>query len=462
MGRPILVVGVSLSVGLWLWQSWHESIMQFGEFSLVGAIAVGAGFWLWKQNNSSASVSQILSPLDTEAVEVAIATAEKTIDYLEAEAESFEVGELRTKLNELPELLHRENLQVVITGGKKVGKTSLQEILGATEEGNVSWQEISVEEEVPVTADLVLYLTGGDLTDSELQVIEKLNGDRHHILLLLNKQDCYLPEEGMAILQQLRMRVKGVLVKENVLGIAAAPDEVKVRQHQEDGSIEEWWEPQQPEVEALHFPLQRMLSQDKEQLVLASTWRQAMALQQEVKEIINDLRRNRALPIMEKYQWLAAATAFANPVPALDMLATAAINAQLVMDLGAIYQHKFSLAQGRNAAGTLGKLMVQLGLVELSTQTIGGVLKSHTFTYMAGGAVQGVSAAYLTRLAGLSLMAYFQEQQLDSSCSEGFDLTKLGEKLQAVFQSNQRQAFLQGFVKQALSFKVATPLNLPS
>ncbi len=95
--------------------------------------------------------------------------------------------------------------------------------------------------------------------------------------------------------------------------------------------------------------------------------------------------------------------------------------------------------------------MVQLGLVELSTQTIGSILKSHGLTYVAGGAVQGVSAAYLTRLAGLSLMAYFQEQQLDSSCGEGFNFAKLGEKLQAVFQSNQRQAFLQGFVKQVMA-----------
>ncbi|MGB3692742.1 MAG: DUF697 domain-containing protein [Spirulinaceae cyanobacterium] len=454
MRRPILVGGVSLSLGLWLWQSWHESIMQVGEFGLVGAIALGTGFWLWKQKSSfssSVSVSEVLSPVDQETVEAAIATAEKTIDYLESEADSFAVEALRVKLNQLPELLHREVLQVAIAGGKKVGKSSLQAILGAGEEEDIIWQEIPVEEKVPVAADLVLYLTGGDITDSELKVLQKLSGNRYGILLLLNKQDCYLPEEGMAIIQQLRRRIEGVLVKENVLGIAAAPGDVKVRQHQEDGAVEEWWEPQQPDIEGLHFPLQQLLKEEKEQLVWATTWRQAMALQEEAKEVINNLRRDRALPIMEKYQWVAAAAAFANPVPALDMLATAAINAQLVVDLGAIYQQKFSLAQAQNAAGTLGKLMVQLGLVELSTQTIGSILKSHGLTYVAGGAVQGVSAAYLTRLAGLSLMAYFQEQQLDSSCGEGFNFAKLGEKLQAVFQSNQRQAFLQGFVKQVMA-----------
>ena len=33
--------------------------------------------------------------------------------------------------------------------------------------------------------------------------------------------------------------------------------------------------------------------------------------------------------MMEKYQWIAAAAAFANPVSSLDLLATAAINAQM-------------------------------------------------------------------------------------------------------------------------------------
>jgi hypothetical protein len=90
--------------------------------------------------------------------------------------------------------------------------------------------------------------------------------------------------------------------------------------------------------------------------------------------------------------------------------------------------------------------------VELSTQTIGSILKGNAFTYVAGGAVQGVSAAYLTRLAGLSLIEYFQEQEQseDSATGRSFNLDRLGEKLQKVFQQNQRTAFLQGFVKPVL------------
>ena len=450
MRKPILLGGVGISLGLWFWQSWQESLMEMGQFTMMGAMALGASFWLWQQKKPFSSLPQVFLPLDQEKVEKAIATAEETINYLASEAENFDVGELRTKLNQLPELMTREDLQVAIAGQKKVGKTSLLEILKAKEEEHVSWQEIESHQEVPDTADLVLYTTEGDLTESELKTLGKLRDSHHNILILLNKQDCYLPEEKVAILQQLKTATKAILPQENILAISATPSELKVRKYGEDGSIEEWWEPQQPEIATLNQRLSEVLTQEKEQLVWAATWRQAIALQKQAQEILNSLRRDRALPIIEKYQWIAAATALANPVPALDLLATAAINAQLVIDLGAIYQQKLSLAQGQNAAGTLGKLMVKLGLVELSTQTIGSLLKGNTFTYLAGGAVQGISAAYLTRLAGLSLIAYFQEQSLNKSVNEGFNFNKLGEKLKIVFQNNQRQAFLQDFVKQGM------------
>ena len=133
----------------------------------------------------------------------------------------------------------------------------------------------------------------------------------------------------------------------------------------------------------------------------------------------------------------------------MDLLATAAINAQLVIELGAIYQQKFSLQQAQEVAGTMGSLMLKLGLVELSTKAVSTVLKSNAVTFVAGGVVQGVSAAYLTRLAGYSLIEYFQQQEVEASTT-GLNLDKLGQTLQNVFGQNQQMAFLQGFVKQSV------------
>jgi uncharacterized protein (DUF697 family) len=178
--------------------------------------------------------------------------------------------------------------------------------------------------------------------------------------------------------------------------------------------------------------------------------RKALLLKAEAKNYLNGIRRDRANPVIEQYQWIAAAAAFANPVPALDILATAAINAQMIVDLGNVYQQKFSLEQAKTVAGEMGSLMLKLGLVELSSKAIGTVLKSHAVTFVAGGAVQGVSAAYLTRLAGLSLIEYFQQQEVAANTATGFNVEKLGQTLQKVFQQNQQVTFLQGFVNQGV------------
>jgi 5-enolpyruvylshikimate-3-phosphate synthase len=87
--------------------------------------------------------------------------------------------------------------------------------------------------------------------------------------------------------------------------------------------------------------LAQILVQEGQQLVWATTKRLAIELKAEAQTGLNRVRCDRAVPVIEQYQWIAAAAAFANPVPALDLLATAAINAQLVMELGAIYQQNF-------------------------------------------------------------------------------------------------------------------------
>ena len=212
----------------------------------------------------------------------------------------------------------------------------------------------------------------------------------------------------------------------------------------------QWQEETTVNIDNLISSISNILSEEKQQLILATTWREAINLKNQAKQRLNQVRQKRAMPIIEKYQWIAAASALANPVAALDLLATAAINTQLLIDLSAIYQQKFSLNQAQTASGTIGKAMVKLGLVEISTQTVGSILKSNTFTYIAGGSLQGISAAYLTRVAGLSLIEYWEEQEINNNAQENFNLAKFTEKLQQVWQQNQRTAFLQNFVKQGM------------
>lgn len=460
--KPILVGGITISLGLWALQSFQHSIMQIGEFGIAGTMVLGTGLWyLQKKVFPKQETVASLTPLSREAVENAIASTSTLLSQLETEAHQKDITALKEQVAHLPEKLERKELQLAITGGKSVGKSTLKALL----------QEMSLDKVTAITetdplfaysetinvsakdasfaSDAVLFLVNGDVKESELTTLQELRNAHSRVILIFNQQDRYIPEERAMILQQLQQRLQDLIAPEDIIPLATAPAPVKVRQHQEDGSIQEWLESSQPDLSLLQDRLTKILTSETESLVWATTWREAMQLKQQGKEILNEVRRDRALPIIEKYQWVAGATAFANPVAALDVLATVAISGQMIVDLAGVYQQKVSLSQAQTSAGALGKLMVKLGLVELSTQTVSGILKSSAVTYVAGGAVQGVSAAYLTRLAGLSLIEYFQEQDPTMTTTTGFNLDSLGQKLQNVFQQNSRTAFLQNFVQQA-------------
>ncbi|BBD66832.1 hypothetical protein NIES4072_58910 [Nostoc commune NIES-4072] len=458
--RPILVGGLGLSFSLWMLDSWHDSIVQVGEFGLLSALAVGGGLWLFQKNRPKDSLEQLDSMVvDRATVESAIAKTETVINQLAQEAENHTALKvLKEQVAQLLLELDRQEIKVAVTGGKSVGKSTLIKVLKENvETGNL----VSLEETAPLfreagdnsdadvlaevaKSDFVLFLTNGDLTDSEFQALQQLKAANQPTILVLNKQDQYLADESASVLLSLKQRMQG-----NVVATAASPIPIKVRKHEADGSVQEWMEQPAPNIQQLTQQLGE-LTQQGQRLVWLTTMRKAGLLKADAKNWLNGTRRDRATPIIEQYQWIAAAAAFANPVPALDILATAAINAQMVMDLGNIYQQKFSLEQAQTVAGTMGSLMLKLGLVELSTNAITTVLKSNAVTFVAGGVVQGVSAAYLTRVAGLSLIEYFQQQEIAIDSGTGLNLENLRQTLQKVFGQNQQIGFLQGFVKQSM------------
>ena len=459
--RPILVGGLGLSFSLWMLDSWHDSIVQVGEFGLLSALAVGGGLWLFNKNQPQLGEQLNDMVVDRAAVDKAIAQTQVIINQLAQEAANHpNLAIIRENLAKLPLELDRKEINLAVTGGKSVGKSTVIEVLKTAQ--TIPGMSLNFTETAPLfsvagensdvvtlsemqKSDFVLFLTNGDLTDSEFQVLQQLKAGKQPTLLVFNKQDQYQSDERATVFQSLKQRIGA-----NVVATAASPVPVKVRKHGEDGSFQEWMEQPTPDIQQLTQQLAAVVGQQGEQLVCNTTNRKVLLLKAEAKNCLNGVRRDQATPFIEQYQWIAAAAAFANPVPALDILATAAITAQMVIDLGNIYQQKISLEQAQQVAGTMGSLMLKLGLVELSTRAVTGILKTNVATFVAGGMVEGVSAAYLTRVAGLSLVAYFEQQEIALESGSALNLDKLRQVLQTVFQQNQKMAVLEAFVKQGV------------
>lgn len=447
--RPILVGGLGLTFSVWLLDQFVPVVPNFAGTALWMAIALGSGFWVFQKRSKKIDLKPFTFSVDRPKVEKVLAAVEARINQLaqEVSTESESVVTLRKQLAQLTTELSRQEIRTAIMGGKSVGKTSLAKLLPSVAiEGTESLEDVA-------GADIVLFLATGDLTDSEFQTVQGLMAQNHRVILALNKQDQYLPGDRPVILQQFHEKMREILSADDIVAIATQPAAFKVRQYQPDGSVQERLEQPNADIAPLQERLNKILAQQSQSLIFATSYRQAQALNDQVQAEFNRIRRDRAQPIVEQYQWVAAAAAFANPVPTLDLLATATINTQMVMDLGAVYQQKFSLDQAKNVTVTLASQMMKLGLVEFSTQAIAPLLKSNVLTYVAGGTLQGLSAAHLTQVAGLSLVEYFEEQvqSLEAGAEVRFKHDSLIQKLQAVFQKNQRTAFLQSLVDQGMN-----------
>jgi hypothetical protein len=100
---------------------------------------------------------------------------------------------------------------------------------------------------------------------------------------------------------------------------------------------------------------------------------------------------------------LVAAGVFATPIPSLDLLVLAVANGLMLQEMARPWQCGWTMAQLRAAAAELARACLALGVVEWSSQTLAGLLKWHGATWLVGGAMQALSAAYLTRVVGRAM-----------------------------------------------------------
>jgi uncharacterized protein len=441
------------------------AVVHLPGAELLGWAGVaGATLWstrkLWRREVSQPD----LRSLTAKTVNSAIAQTRLQLEQWIHEAPGQDGSAYETRLIEIEQSLTRQTLELQIVGTRAVGKTALKqrliqqadifqqrwnlaELAERTAESIVSFEDGLLPDSISQT-DVVLFVVQGDLTQVEWNALQQLQTQQKRVLLLLNKQDQYLPTQAELVLAQLRQRVQGMVAAEDVVAIATTPQPIKVRRHQPDGSYQETLETPSPQLQPLLDRMQTVAVQDVNQLVLQRAYQQTLVLQQTIQAGLNRVRRDRALPILERYQWIAAGVAFANPLPSLDMVATAAITGKMIQELAGTYQIQLSLDRATEIAGVLGKNLIQMGLVEASSQVLSLALKGNTVTYLAGGMLQGVGAAYFTRMAGLSLVELFEVHRTTESWQ--LDSTLLSQIVQRIFKASSRIDVAKDLVRQTL------------
>lgn len=432
-----------------------------GALILASLGALGTATWWWRSLGAEPGRrSRRLRQATPARIERELAKAEKAMTALHDEVVR---RSLSARVQTARAAATSEQLRLAIFGTSSAGKTSAINALlgqragetaptlgttpcGTTHtytlpglEGNIDLidtpglQTIGAmgeaeAKQLAAEADLVVFVAAEDVDAIEYEALQTLAQQGKRIVLALNKTDCRMPDDNRAILDCLRQKTRAWMPAEHVVDMAAAPAPMLVRHVAVDGSYSETEMPRQPDVRSLTECLGAILQREGKQLHLAAAMVRAQNLALAVDAALDRDRRGRAEQVVQRMQWATAGAVAATPLPALDLVAAAAINARTIMELHEIYEREISLKQAQKMARVLGKLLLKLGGAELASQAIGSILKA-TPLAAVGVPMQAASAAYLTRVAGTSYLDWLAS---DTPWDDESMLARLQSQLQQV------------------------------
>jgi small GTP-binding protein len=292
-------------------------------------------------------------------------------------------------------------------------------------------------------ADLVVFVVDHELTRATCQTIFELARKGKRLIVALNKKDRFVDEDREAIMVKLRERLTGFVPNHDVVAVAALPAMVQVRVRRVDGTTETVLEQDPPDLEALESRVAAVLAREGDALRAGNLLLRARLREQAERDKLARERRQRAAKIIDRHQWLAAASAFANPVLALGPLTVGAVQLRMLSEMAGVYDAQLSPDFVEKVGHQMAQTLCKLGVAEAAASVLAGFLKVNPLGFAAGGTVQAVTMAYLTRLTGASFMEYLERGQ---SWGKG----GIGETISRQLEATRRSDWLMGFAKLAI------------
>ena len=314
---------------------------------------------------------------------------------------------------------------------------------GILEAGSAGQEREQRARQQAAQADLLLLVVDGDLRQAEQEVFEALARLGKRLLLVLNKCDLRGQEEERRLLGLLRRRCQGRIAPEDVVPASAAPQSVPMPGGR----------PLQPppEIDALLRRIAQVLHSDGEELIADNILLQSRRLSDAGRQLLTEQRQSDAEAVVDRYSWISAGVLAATPLPVVDLLGAAAVNAQMVVEIGRIYGVSLSRASAQDLAVSVGRTLASLGVIKGGLSVIGSALSLNLPALLLTRAVQAVGAGWLTRVAGRSFITYFQQ---DQDWGDG----GIQEVVQRQYDLNRRDSALQAFLAAAFS-RVVEPLQ---
>ncbi len=372
--RPVLLLGggLALSEGLSQWLP-----MQGGSLFTLGTLAAG---WWWLSRDRPGRPSRLPSTLDGWQQR-----CEQLIDQFER-LQGPEASLLEPRRQELQALMaerRRPELRLTLTGtrppersAQPLAAAALRSSLPLRLDWGLPLPLISAAWEWPepfAQADVLVYHLHLPLLAVDLRWLEALPSDQPHWLLV----ECQDAMGAEPLLQELASQWPALHSERLLLW---------------DGSLNT--------LQESLGPLASWLNLEGRALRKATPLRSIQGLHSRWQADLERLRRHEWRRLLQRTQWGGATGVAITPVPSLDLLVLAVGNGLMLKEMARLWDCPWTLDQLRGASLELAKATVALGLVEWSSQALMTAARLHGATWLVGGALQALSAAYLTRVVG--------------------------------------------------------------
>ena len=262
--------------------------------------------------------------------------------------------------------------------------------------------------EVAARSDLVLFVVDGDLTETEIRALRILVGDQHPIVLVFNKIDRYTREEQEQLLASLTLHTHGYIDPGNIVCVSARPAEHLVILVDMDGRETETLHRSEPDLAALKQRLWELLEAEGETLAALNASLFAGDLTDKVGKCILEVKRTLGVRLIRTYCITKGISVALNPIPVVDLLAAAAVDAGMVVHLSRLYGLALSKTEAGNLVKTIATQLALLMGTVWGINLLSSALKLSTggLSTLVTGTAQGAVAYYATYVVGQAAEVY--------------------------------------------------------
>jgi small GTP-binding protein len=264
-------------------------------------------------------------------------------------------------------------------------------------------------------ADLVLFVVDGPLKEYERDLLAVLAKMEKRIVVCLNKEDWYDDRQRAELLGQIAEQVTPMVKAADVVSVRSQPVSRRRVKVLADGTEEEDSATEPADISPLARRMMAIVERDGRELLLANLLLQSRGLVDESKARVLAALDERADALIAKYMWAAGGATAINPIPLLDLAGGSAITVKMVLDLAGIYQQKIDADTVVTLLGQLGKNLLAMVGATAATPAVAAGIASLMKTVpgigtIAGGILQGLVQALVTRWIGRVFSEYFKNE----------------------------------------------------